>query len=191
MGSITRSGKSPGGGNGNPLQDPGLENPMDREAGLATVPGVPESRTRLSNRTSGSKQGAHQTSQSWKQTTHFQPGAVSLLRPAPNTPGPLPVLSEALHQPLSSLWGAGLFRCRIVGPLATGQAEDGRRLPDLTAACRCQLQAGLPPGHCLQSPLGHAGRDGTVIRPEHFLCSFQNQTGGNRLYVSDSCRGVP
>ena len=37
MGSITRSGRSPGGGNGNPLQYFCLENPMDRRARWATV----------------------------------------------------------------------------------------------------------------------------------------------------------
>ena len=37
-------GKSPGGGNGNPLQDSCLENPMDRGAGWATVHGVTEDR---------------------------------------------------------------------------------------------------------------------------------------------------
>ena len=34
---------SPGGGNGNPLQDSCLENPMDREAWWATVHGVAKS----------------------------------------------------------------------------------------------------------------------------------------------------
>ena len=43
VGLIPGSGRSPGGGNGNPLQDSGLENPMDRGAGRATVPGVAES----------------------------------------------------------------------------------------------------------------------------------------------------
>ena len=38
--SITRSGRSPGGGNGNPLQYSCLENPMDRGAWQATVHGV-------------------------------------------------------------------------------------------------------------------------------------------------------
>ena len=33
LGSIPGSGRSPGEGNGNPLQYPCLENPMDREAG--------------------------------------------------------------------------------------------------------------------------------------------------------------
>ena len=37
MGSIPGWGRSPGGGNGNPLQYSCLENPMDREAWWATV----------------------------------------------------------------------------------------------------------------------------------------------------------
>ena len=38
--SIPGSGRSPGEGNGNPLQYSGLENPMDGEAWQATVHGV-------------------------------------------------------------------------------------------------------------------------------------------------------
>ena len=38
-GSIPELGRSPGGGNGNPLQYPGLGNPMDRGAWWATVHG--------------------------------------------------------------------------------------------------------------------------------------------------------
>ena len=37
---IPGSGRSPGEGNGNPLQNPCLENPMDRRAWQATVHGV-------------------------------------------------------------------------------------------------------------------------------------------------------
>ena len=48
-GSIPGSGRSPGEGNGNPLQYSCLENPMDRGAWWATVHGVPKSRTWLSN----------------------------------------------------------------------------------------------------------------------------------------------
>ena len=48
QGSIPRSGRSPGGGNGNPLQDPCLENPMDRGAWRATVRGVTQSWIQLS-----------------------------------------------------------------------------------------------------------------------------------------------
>ena len=44
VGLIPGLGRS-GGGNGNPLQYSCLENPMDRGAWLATVPGVAESET--------------------------------------------------------------------------------------------------------------------------------------------------
>ena len=40
VGSIPESGKSPGEGNGNPLQYPCLESPTDRGAWWATVHGV-------------------------------------------------------------------------------------------------------------------------------------------------------
>ena len=43
------SGRFPGRGHGNPLQDNCLENPMDRGAWQATAHGVTKSRTRLSN----------------------------------------------------------------------------------------------------------------------------------------------
>ena len=44
-GSIPGSGRSPGEGNGNPLQYPYLENSMDRGAWWATVHGVLKSST--------------------------------------------------------------------------------------------------------------------------------------------------
>ena len=47
--SIPGSGRSPGEDNGNPLQYSCLENSMDRGARQATVHGVAESWTRLSN----------------------------------------------------------------------------------------------------------------------------------------------
>ena len=50
-GSIPGSGRSPGEGNGNPLQYSCLENPMDRGACWATAHGVAKSRTRLSDYT--------------------------------------------------------------------------------------------------------------------------------------------
>ena len=49
VGSIPRSGRSPGEGNGNPLQYSCLENPMDRGAWWATVHSVAKSRTQLSD----------------------------------------------------------------------------------------------------------------------------------------------
>ena len=51
-GSIPGLGRSPGEGNGNPLQYSCLENPMDGGAWWATVHGVAKSRTRLSDFTS-------------------------------------------------------------------------------------------------------------------------------------------
>ena len=47
LGSIPGLGRSPGEGNGNPLQYSCLENPMDGGAWWATVHGVEKSRTRL------------------------------------------------------------------------------------------------------------------------------------------------
>ena len=46
---IPGSGRSPGEGNGNPLQYSCLENPMDGGAWWATVHGVAKSRTQLSD----------------------------------------------------------------------------------------------------------------------------------------------
>ena len=48
-GSIPELGRSPGAGNGNPLQYSCLENPMDRGAWEAAVHGVAKSWTRLSD----------------------------------------------------------------------------------------------------------------------------------------------
>ena len=45
MSSVPGWGKLPGGGDGNPLQYSGLENPMDRGAWQATVHGVTENWT--------------------------------------------------------------------------------------------------------------------------------------------------
>ena len=49
LGSIPGLGRSPGEGNGNPLQYSCLEKPMDGGAWWATVNGVAKSRTRLSD----------------------------------------------------------------------------------------------------------------------------------------------
>ena len=47
-GSISGFGRSPGGGNGNPLQYSCLKNPLDRGSWWATVYGAAESHIRLS-----------------------------------------------------------------------------------------------------------------------------------------------
>ena len=49
LSSIPGSGRSPGEGNGNPLQYPCLRNPMDGGAWKATIYGVANSQTQLSD----------------------------------------------------------------------------------------------------------------------------------------------
>ena len=49
LGSIPGLGRSPGEGNGNPLQYSCLENPMDRGAWQVIVHGVAKNQTQLSN----------------------------------------------------------------------------------------------------------------------------------------------
>ena len=49
LGSVPGLRTSPGEGNGNPLQYPCLENPMDRGAWQATVYGIAKSQTQMSN----------------------------------------------------------------------------------------------------------------------------------------------
>ena len=51
LGSSPGSGRSPRGGNGNPLQHSCLENSMDRRVWWAAVPGATKSQTRLSDYT--------------------------------------------------------------------------------------------------------------------------------------------
>ena len=65
-GSIPGSGRSPGEGNGTPLQYSCLENPMDRGAWQATVHGVTESWTRLSTSTCAQGLQTASISRSWK-----------------------------------------------------------------------------------------------------------------------------
>ena len=63
LGSILGSGRSPGEGNGNPLQYSCLENPMDRGAWWAIVHGVADSWTRLSNFTFANNLQFHKSDQ--------------------------------------------------------------------------------------------------------------------------------
>ena len=58
VGSVSRSGRSPGGRHSNALQYSCLENPMDRGAGWATVHRVTKSRTRLKQLSRRAHKGA-------------------------------------------------------------------------------------------------------------------------------------
>ena len=58
-GLIPGSGRSPGGGHGNPLQYSCQDNPMDRGAWRATVHGVAKSQTRLSTHAHTLDQGSN------------------------------------------------------------------------------------------------------------------------------------
>ena len=55
LGLIPGPGRSPGEGNGNPLQYSCLENPMDKGACWAAIYGAAQSRTRLTRLSSSSK----------------------------------------------------------------------------------------------------------------------------------------
>ena len=57
--SIPGFGRSPGEGNGNPLQYSYLENPMDRGAWWAAIPGVTQSRIWLKRLSSSSSSSIH------------------------------------------------------------------------------------------------------------------------------------
>ena len=59
LGSILGSGRSSGGGNGNPLSHPRLDNSMDRGGWQATAHGVSKSWTRLSIHTYIMRTGRH------------------------------------------------------------------------------------------------------------------------------------
>ena len=63
LSSVPGSGRSPGEGNGNPLQCSCLENPRDGGAWWATVHGAAQSRTRLKRLSSSSSSNSNSISQ--------------------------------------------------------------------------------------------------------------------------------
>ena len=88
VGSIPGSGRSPGGGNDNPLQYSSLGNPMDRAVWLATVHGVAKGRTRLSDFTFP----FHFHALEKKMATHSS--VLALRIPGTGEPGRLPSLGS-------------------------------------------------------------------------------------------------
>ena len=71
--------KSPGGGNGNPLQHFYLENPMDRGAWQAAVHGVAKSWTQLSTKTHEVLRGIWSTKTRASSTSGLQQPSVDSL----------------------------------------------------------------------------------------------------------------
>ena len=84
LGSIPGWGRSPGGGNGNPLQYSCLENPMDRGTWWTMVHGVTESQTRLSV----------PTGRCLSSTLHIWPHVILISAPPIN--GSIQLFTEAL-----------------------------------------------------------------------------------------------
>ena len=84
--SIPGSGRSPGEGNGNPLQYSCLENPMDGGAWWATVCGVAKSQTRLSYflftlkfHALEKEMATHSSTLAWKTPWTEEPGRLQLM----------------------------------------------------------------------------------------------------------------
>ena len=106
-GSIPGSGRSPGEGNGNPLQYSCLENPVDRGAWRATVHGMAKSQTQLkwlSTNAQGVSPGY------WESTrAAYNPGAVWLSPPFSVFPETTSSSPAGTHLPLKSEW----FSCFV------------------------------------------------------------------------------
>ena len=127
LGSIPGSGRSPGEGNGNPLQYSCLENPIDGGAWWAIVHGVTKSRTQRSDFTFTFLLIV-------KIVKYFHnrcPRNISLISPVSPFPGPLP---KSLPRPFLTIQ-------RLKGQLLTEQ-EASRELPhdsitDASAGSSC------------------------------------------------------
>ena len=98
-GSVPGSGRSPGEGNGNPLQYACLENPMVRGAWQATVHGVTKSRKWLST------QGRHQPTHPLPCSTARSPTS-SRIAPRPCHMRVLPFFFLFYFLPIFKLWKA-------------------------------------------------------------------------------------
>ena len=143
MGLIPRSGRSPGEGNGNPLQYSCLENSMDRGTWRATVHGARKSRTQLS---------AHvvriETVISHKDTKKLQ----LFFKKAIWTPfhGPRPGVTAWWSGSCSQATTAPTLVTIIasqVNKLVTGpQSSESRHLTTSEQSCFCHLNMVTPAG---------------------------------------------
>ena len=108
--SIPGPGKSPGEGNGNPLQYSCLENPMDRWAWSAIVHAIAKSRTRLSYFSQTNRDPLFSISlYNW---LTFSPSSVRIkpLHKSPLWPQPIPSNSPT-HHPIYYLWHVCVLSC--------------------------------------------------------------------------------
>ena len=134
LGLIPGSGRSPGEGNGNPLQYYCLENPKDRGAWQATVHGVTKSWTRLSNFTSlvhfhlslPSIKKIKNAFQSWQHPLlisafTFLGALLRLVPESPQAPAPLGTV-ESCQSPIYSLLKL------VQTPDSPGQISGGKNM---------------------------------------------------------------
>ena len=105
-GSIPGSGRSPGGGHGNPLQYSCLENPMERGAWWATVQGVTETTECVHTHTLHSPRHHSQKRLSSRMHTHARTHARTHAHTLP--------ISGPLHCSSLCLLFAGLFTCCVL-----------------------------------------------------------------------------
>ena len=98
-GSITGSGRSPGGGNGNPLQYSCLKNPMDRGAWQATVYGVKraDKTERLNMHTQEIEIRSYSLEENIYKPSLWERTCISLCKNSQN----LPVKIETIQQKIS------------------------------------------------------------------------------------------
>ena len=119
VGSIPRSGRSPGEGNGNPPQHSCLEDSMDRGAWQAIVCGVTKSQTGLSTLQQTRRRlehewmmfEAHRRPSQWTQVSHLTAQVTALQR----------VVSEQLWVILQ--WRCPLQRCSLTSSPGSSQAH--------------------------------------------------------------------
>ena len=100
-GSIPGLGRSPRGGNGNPLQYSCLENSTDRRAWWVTVHGAAKSQTQLSNQAHASSRGARGWDPQWSFST--LPANLNCVHNNPNSFHP------TKHQILKQGEGEGIW----------------------------------------------------------------------------------
>ena len=162
-GSIPGSGRSPGEGNGNPLQYSCLENPMDGGAWQATV------------------HGSQRVGQDWTTSlTHIYPSDSSSLIDSCTESGRLPFLLLFNHSVVSDSWRLhGLQHARLPCPSLSPRACSNSCT--LSRWCHPTISSSVTSFSCLQS----------FPAPGSFLMSRLFASGGWSIGVSASVSVLP